>query len=1271
MRIRPLAATLVCLALAPCAHAPAPLGLSIIARPPGPTLALEPVPSAPARARAALAALPVDVEARLVPGAAPEVRPGPEEPTRTPFDLGVRLPARPVALPDVAPGTSAAFRLDGGRRGWVAHLEGQRLPSPVYANGKVMVGGGFASHTFYGLDAQSGRFAWAAEASDGGPSAGLAVDDKVLFNTESCTLFCIDPKTGRVLWRRWLGDPVMGQPAAANGVVYSGHIVDGARGYALSALRLSDGQPIWRRPLDSDVLSAPVISGAGRDASVYLTTMSGAVYRFRARDGAKLWHAPAEATSAPWVEGGLVFVSRRRPGGHEQQVTLDAADGLLVAAGRETRAPYATERPDAHGVRAGWSYEGSRPTLANGRAYYAIGDELRARDLRTGSEVWRRRAPRGGAERGMTPPAVVGGTLVVGTTAGEIFGIDVDTGMTTFAVGIGEPIATQPIVAKGWVYCTTASGRLVGLELADPGLDGWHMWGGSAAHTGPLPASFDASHARRDPTEGILRATADGSTIVVAPQHTSIDARVSGFVARIEVDQLFVNPTGHALDAAYLLPLPSESAVDALEMVVGGREIHAEIRRRADARATFEAARASGRTASLLEEERPNLFQQTVANIPPHGEVRVRVRLVAVLRFANGSYELAIPLRAAPRYRSGGGPPEPVPATRPGDALDVRVEIDAGAPIASATSSSHEVRTERPEPDRRTLTLERREELPNRDFVVRYSALGAATRAAFLATRTRGRGTFALMLHPPERAPPSAIAPRELVVLVDHSSSMAGRASQMAQTLAMAAIESLSPGDSLRLVAFADRARSMAPGAVRAGAAAIENARRFLGEAAPQGGTELGSAVAAAFRAPADPARIRTVLLVTDGNVGADDEVLSLVARSMGQTRLHAIGLGASPNRWLLERAAEIGRGSCAVVGLTEDASRAGRDLAARLARPLVTDLQIDWGGLPVRDVYPRILPDLNAGEPLIVVGRTDGPGGGTVRLRGRTGGRPWSIEHPVELPDRSDRHEALGAAWARRRVHEIETAMLLRPSDSLREQIAEIGLENGIVTGETSLVAVAPEAGDVRRRAAPAAASRWPFEAQFWRDELGAYRGGPAPGVPADAGDASRYARARIWYQAPAASAPGGWTFDEIVDGDLARPDGEMATTADRELSIGSRAELAWDGPIVNAQIASPPAAPRWDARIQATFASAAQGIAAAYREALERDRTLRGRLVVEVTIRRDGSVAALRRLRAIGDAVLEAAVLEIVRTLSFGPGAAQTVEYPIDFAPAPRGRT
>jgi Ca-activated chloride channel family protein len=514
-----------------------------------------------------------------------------------------------------------------------------------------------------------------------------------------------------------------------------------------------------------------------------------------------------------------------------------------------------------------------------------------------------------------------------------------------------------------------------------------------------------------------------------------------------------------------------------------------------------------------------------------------------------------------------------VAPTRPGDALEVRVEIDAGTPIAEAASPSHEVRVERPAADRAVLTLVPRPEVPNRDFVVRHHVAAPETRAALLASRERdGRGTFTLLLHPPERPAPAEVAPRELVVLVDASSSMAGRPFETARALAADVARTLGPGDTLRVVAFADRAQSMAPEALPGGPGSVARAERFLEGISPQGGTELSAAVNAALGAPADPRRLRTVLLVSDGNVGDDVIVLQLVANALGDARLHTIGVGGAPNRWLLERAAELGRGTSTLVGLAEDPGPIGLLLAAKLARPVLTDLSIDWGGLPVRDVYPRILPDLHAGEPLVVIGRYDGAATGTVQLRGRRGDGAWSRAVGVTLPERDTRHEALGVLWGRRRVQELETAQLVRPSPELREQIARIGLEHSLVTSETSLVAVArgappsaPPASQVPTPTpSPAAAgdAAWSAASQsdYWRDELGTYRSALdlAPG---------------------AASAGADLQFElGVVEGQLERPDGELALA--RRAMIGPSGAyarvLSARAPIMNAQIAPPPATPR-----------------------------------------------------------------------------------------------
>jgi len=985
--------------------------------------------------------------------------------------LGSRLAPVDVRLPEVRRGASAPFTWVGSdgaeHAGWVAALPLDAVvPSPSFGDGLVHVGGGFSSHEVYAFDARTGRPAWRASAPDGGPSAAIVVGDKVLFNTESCTLFCVDARTGRQLWKKWLGDPLMSQPASDGRLVFSAHIVSGGGGYALTALRIADGSTAWTETLDADGLSAPVVS-RGR---LFLTTMGGRVIRFDAATGDRIWDEDLGATSAPWVDGNRVYVARRRSEGREQQVVLDAGSGDVIHEGAVLRAAYAAGRPDAGGVAAGWGFEGSRPVLAAGRAYYAMGQELRARDLETGEEVWRRALGSAADARGLTPPAIVGGTAVVGTRTGELYGIDIDTGLATFAVRIGEPIAWQPIVAKGFVYVTTTHGRLVGLEVSDEAFDGWHMWGGSPAHTGPVASDATAPRARPTaaataarPTEGALETEVDGRRERFPLKGTRVRMQVSGFVVRAEVEQTFDNPFDRPLDAAYVFPLPTDAAVDEMEIAIGDRVVRGRIARRAEARRVFAEARARGVLAALLETESAELFRQAVANVPPHTAVRVRLSYAAVLPYHDGAYHLTFPLVAAPRYTADGagaltGPGSPADE-RPAGEVDLEVAIDAGVPLESLESPTHRLRVTRRGPRTATVALAPGDRMPNRDFVLDLGVAADAPRVAALSTAHDRQGTVSLLVHPRADTPDAEVAAREVVLLLDASSSMRGRPLAQARAVADQVLSHLRPNDTFRLVAFSDRARALDARALPATPETLAAARAFLAGVSPRGGTEMGRALDEALAPAVDPARVRLVVLASDGLVGEERGVLSRIATHLGRARLYGLGLGAAPNRYLLERAAEAGRGEALYATLGDDPAEVAARLARRIDRPVLTDLEVDWGGLPVQDIYPRVLPDLHADRPLVVHARyavTEAtPSSGTVTLHGRIAGRSWSATVPVSLPAEAPEHRALGAVWARARVTDLETAAILQPTPELREQIAETGLTFGLVTRETSFVAV------------------------------------------------------------------------------------------------------------------------------------------------------------------------------------------------------------------------
>ncbi|HHH27682.1 MAG TPA: hypothetical protein ENK57_04965, partial [Polyangiaceae bacterium] len=532
-------------------------------------------PSTPAPRSASENRNAVTVGAERVPPAAvadvagaAEQPPEPEIPQDT-VVLASRMAPRRLNIPRTDRGRTERFTFDGFHRGWFARPTAgrQRLLTPVYGAGQVFVGGGFSSHQLFAYNARTGEREWTASAPDGGPSAAIVEDGKILFNTESCTLFAVDAETGRRRWSRWLGDPLMSQPAAGNGLVFSGHVVDGrspghvavgttgygvggGRRYAFTAMNLSDGAPRWTRPIDSDVMNAPVLEGE----DVFLTTMRGSVYRMNQRTGRVRWRRQLHATSAPWLHQGEVHVTvrtRGQGGVQEKSVILSRERGETQAEFDPVDAAYVAGRPDP-GVQQGWAYEGSRSTVVGGRVYQTIGNEVHCRDADTHELLWRRRYTENRNARPASPPAIAGSQLVFGTRDGVLFGLDIDTGMTAWAYDVGEPIAAQPTVGHGWVYASTTRGGVVALEVSDVSFDGWHMWGGNAAHNGRVMGTEPPREDDERPTEGQLTLGGDSREGEVAGfplQGTRVTASVSGFVAHVSVEQTFRNPYERPVEA--------------------------------------------------------------------------------------------------------------------------------------------------------------------------------------------------------------------------------------------------------------------------------------------------------------------------------------------------------------------------------------------------------------------------------------------------------------------------------------------------------------------------------------------------------------------------------------------------------------------------------------------------------------------------------------------------------------------------------------------------
>jgi Ca-activated chloride channel homolog len=391
-----------------------------------------------------------------------------------------------VDVPKLPRGGSVGFNFAEDRAGWVARIpDTLQLPAVAYGDGKVYVSGGFGSRTFYAMDANSGHIDWATEnLEDDGPTAAVFDDGRVIFNTESCTLFALDAKTGKRLWFRTLGDPTLAQTAVADGLVFASH--PSLNGQALSAYRTKTGDPVWSRWIGTELLAAPVVSGD----SVYASTVGGATFRIARKTGALVWEKPLRATTAPWIVDNELFVTRRH-GDKEQQIVVDAATGKVVREHHSSSGSYASDTPHDAVNNANWqtvwAFEGSRPVVERGVRYDAMGGEIRATDASTGEALWQRRyATAKQDQRALGSVALAGSEVVVATRDGKLFGLDVDTGYTLWSYDIGHRVTAEPIVAKGWVYSSTDDGYVVALDVGDQTLDGWHMFGGNPSHDGPV-----------------------------------------------------------------------------------------------------------------------------------------------------------------------------------------------------------------------------------------------------------------------------------------------------------------------------------------------------------------------------------------------------------------------------------------------------------------------------------------------------------------------------------------------------------------------------------------------------------------------------------------------------------------------------------------------------------------------------------------------------------------------------------------------------------------
>ncbi|MFN8218565.1 MAG: VIT domain-containing protein [Fimbriimonadales bacterium] len=592
---------------------------------------------------------------------------------------------------------------------------------------------------------------------------------------------------------------------------------------------------------------------------------------------------------------------------------------------------------------------------------------------------------------------------------------------------------------------------------------------GTIAVVGPLQTQSQSgkAFATTDPCPGQLTIIQkDGKPGQLCPlQGTSVKADIAGFGARVTLVQTFTNPTPAAIEAVYTFPLPADAAVDRMRFRIGDRIVEGVIKRREEARRIYDAAKAAGQATALLDQERPNIFTQSVANIMLGAKIEVEISYVQVLKYADGQFEFSFPMVVGPRFLGNApdpgkiAPPVTPKGTRTGANIDLSVTVDAGATIREMKSVLHDVRIDT-NGSRARVVLKKKDEIPNRDFILRYRTAGDSVQSAFVSHMDPAKGGFfSLILLPPRRPAPTQIAPREVFFVIDQSGSQSGFPIEKSKELTQRMIGTMRPGDTFNVMGFSNGVNWMWPAPRDNSPENCAEAAQWVKNLQANGGTQLRAAVEAALQFKPDPSRLRLVLFNTDGFVGDEPAILGSVRKFRDQARLFTFGIGNGVNQFLIDGMSVEGKGDSETVTLSDKADDAVSRFVKRTQTPILTDVTAEVEGVQVEGLKPEAVPDVFDDRPIVVYGRYSQGGKGKITVRGKIGGEDWSQTLDVDFTS-GERAPGLMSLWARRAVNDLERKEYLArygeaDANAVKNQIVDLGLDFGIMTAYTSFVAV------------------------------------------------------------------------------------------------------------------------------------------------------------------------------------------------------------------------
>jgi Ca-activated chloride channel homolog len=551
---------------------------------------------------------------------------------------------------------------------------------------------------------------------------------------------------------------------------------------------------------------------------------------------------------------------------------------------------------------------------------------------------------------------------------------------------------------------------------------------------------------------------------------TAAVVNVSGVIAEVTVTQAYRNEGKRTLEAIYVFPASTRAAVYGMNMTIGERTITARIEKREEALLAYQKAKEEGKTASLLEQHRPNVFQMNVANILPGDEIKTELRYTEILVPTDGIYEFVYPTVVGPRYSNqpaSTAPPSEKWSQNPylheGEAprntFDIKLHVASGVPIDEMSSSSHKVKMHYRDKTSADIELDSSEKLAgNRDFILRYRLAGNTIQSGLLLYQGAKENFFCLMMQPPKQPTIEVIPPREYIFIIDVSGSMYGFPLEISKKLLENLVSGLRPSDTFNVLLFSGGSELFSERSVPAEPGNIHRALQLIQRQQGGGGTELLPAMERAIRLPRTEGVSRSIVIATDGYVTVEPEIFDLIRRELGDANFFAFGIGTSVNRHILEGMARVGAGEPFIIASQDEAASKAEKFRKYVQNPVLTGVRVDFGQFEVYDVEPTRVPDIFAERPAIVFGKWKGRPQGTVALSGTSGKQIYSATLDVSAIASRDESSALQYLWARTRIGQLADYNNLARNDERVGEITELALNYNLLTAYTSFVAIDSE---------------------------------------------------------------------------------------------------------------------------------------------------------------------------------------------------------------------